>query len=86
MPEHPTLRIRTPPCIEEVENADKENHKNIMIMLILTGILHLIIYYIIKDELFFWISIMFMVVSLITTTFVKKRRRIEFTPVLDSVV
>ena len=91
MPEHPLLRIRTPPSTEEMEisdkeNTDKENHKNIMIMLIIVGILHLLIYCVNKDELFFWISILFMVISLITASFVKKKRPIYIAPKIDSMV
>jgi len=56
MPPHPILRVRTPPSDDE---PVKPHYKNVLLMLTIGTLLHFTAYFVSKDEIFFYVGMLF---------------------------
>jgi len=64
MPPHSTLRIRTPPSDHDEVNYTEISYMNIIFMLVLASFLHMAAFCVTRDEIFFWIGVMFTCMSM----------------------
>jgi hypothetical protein len=64
MPPHPVLRVRTPPSDDDPKPTP--HYKNILLMLTIGTLLHFIAYVVTKDEIFFYIGMLFSALTILT--------------------